>query len=94
MQPALFTIKLGFLMLLQSSSRNSMAASAGVQTQYPPDYLQNLCLCAMWLLLCAANVNFAIGIYTKSNQNQRYPLATASESNTVTRRMPGYTQKA
>ena len=34
-----------------------------------------------------------MGIYTKSNQNQRYPLATASVSNTVTRRIPGYTQK-
>ncbi|SCJ96801.1 Uncharacterised protein [uncultured Eubacterium sp.] len=78
MQPALFTIKLGFLMLLQSSSRNSMAASAGVQTQYPPDFLQNLCLCAMWLLLYAANVILATGICTKNNHNQIYPSSNVS----------------
>ncbi len=94
MQPSSSTIKLGFLMLLQGPSRNSMCALAATPLQYSSDYSQNLVLCLMWLLLCAANVNFAIGIYTKSNQNQRYPLATASESNIVTRGLPRYPQKA
>ena len=94
MQPSSSTIELGFLMLLQGCSRNSKTASATIPLQYSSNSLQHHSLCAIWLLLRADNVTSSMVIYTKSNQNQRYPLATASVSNTVTRRIPGYTQKA